>query len=206
MTVLLRSSEDSWTTTSTNIIPDSQRYGDLGFPREGSPSSQVLGVVVEGEFSSFFKGKESPLMAPDKKEEAPKAAGEEEKKEPEKQTIAGIIERSPASARLIVISSGEFLNDQTLSISGATSNRFLNSLQLVENSLEWSLEDDGLLSIRSRGQFARTLESLNNEQKAFWEYLNYALALLGLFAVYGVYQIWRRARLEKFKSMIEANS
>ena len=44
--------------------------------------------------------------------------------------------------------------------------------------MDWSLEDAGLLSIRSRGNFNRTLPTLEHGTQLFWEYLNYGLALL----------------------------
>ena len=53
-------------------------------------------------------------------------------------------------------------------------------VDLVENTIDWSLEDQGLLAIRGRTQFSRTLAPLGREAQMFWEYLNYALALLGL--------------------------
>ena len=59
---------------------------------------------------------------------------------------------SPESARLIVVSSAEFLDDTVLGISQNLSrDRYLYNLQLVLNAVDWAVEDEDLLSIRSRG-------------------------------------------------------
>ena len=53
----------------------------------------------------------------------------------------------------------------------------------MENVVDWSLEDRGLLAIRGRAHFSRTLDPLDRESQVFWEYLNYGLALLGLLLI-----------------------
>ena len=40
---------------------------DLGFPVEGEQASRPLAVSVRGTFDSFFKGKPSPLLQPDRR-------------------------------------------------------------------------------------------------------------------------------------------
>ena len=65
---------------------------------------------------------------------------------------------------------------------------YTQPLEFLQNAIDWSLEDRGLLTIRSRAQFARTLVPMDREGQLFWEYLNYGLALLGLVAVW----FWRR--------------
>jgi ABC-2 type transport system permease protein len=45
-----------------------------------------------------------------------------------------------------------------------------------------------LLAIRSRSQFANTLEPMESGQQMFWEYLNYVLMLTGLAAIYIIYR------------------
>ena len=68
--------------------------------------------------------------------------------------------------------------------------------QLVENAVDWALEDRDLLSIRGRAHFSRTLPPLNRTAQIFWEYLNYGLALLGLLLVWLIRRgVAARARL-----------
>ena len=55
---LLESSAASWLSDSTDIQPDYQGHGRLGFAQgKAQPAKQLLGVEVEGSFSSFFKDK-----------------------------------------------------------------------------------------------------------------------------------------------------
>jgi ABC-2 type transport system permease protein len=53
-------------------------------------------------------------------------------------------------------------------------------MDLIANTIDWALEDGGLLSIRSRGQFNRTLPSIDYDIQLFWEYLNYGLIIIAL--------------------------
>ena len=116
-----------------------------------------------------------------------------------------MIEKSPESGRIILIASNEFLTDQTLQISRAIgSTRFLNSLQLVENTIDWSLEDRGLLSIRSRGHFTRTLYPMEADTRVFFEYLNYGLIVLGLFVVFVIDRSIRVRARQNYQQLLAA--
>ena len=100
--------------------------------------------------------------------------------------------KSPDTARLTVIGSGDFLNDTVFQISSQLSaNRYLNSLQLIQNAVDWSVEDMDLLSIRSRGSNTRVLDPLQPNEESFWEFLNYAVALLALVVI-GLFWAARR--------------
>jgi len=70
---------------------------------------------------------------------------------------------------------------------------------LIENVIDWSLEDEGLLGIRSRASFARTLVPMEHNEQLFWEYLNYGLALLGL----GLVWLWRRMLRKRKQTQFE---
>jgi ABC-2 type transport system permease protein len=74
-----------------------------------------------------------------------------------------------------------------------SADRYLQNLQLVQNAVDWSVEDEDLLSIRSRGTYARLLKDLEEGQQSFWEGLNYALALASLVAIGVVWQVRRRS-------------
>ena len=78
----------------------------------------------------------------------------------------------------------DFLNDTVFTISSQMSmDRYLNSLQLVQNTVDWSVEDLDLLEIRTRGTYARVLDSLTENEQSLWEFGNYAFALLALVAI-----------------------
>ena len=103
--------------------------------------------------------------------------------------ITSVIERSPESARIILVGSNTFAEDAVLNLaSEGLGTLYTQPVEFLQNAIDWSLEDRGLLSIRSRAQFARTLVPMERSGQLFWEYLNYGLALLGLVAVW----FWRR--------------
>jgi ABC-2 type transport system permease protein len=166
---LLYSSEDSWTSTDQNVTPDFSGGAD-GSIAQGEPEGrQLLAAALEGQFESFFKGKQSPLAQ----------SGADTK------AISRIIEKSPDSSRIILFASSSFINDQILNMtSRALGTQYVNPVQLISNSIDWSLEERALLSIRGRAQFSRTLEPMTKDAQMFWEYLNYGLGLLGLIIVW----------------------
>ncbi len=202
---LLESSEDSWISDSLDIQPDFDANDRYGFPVSDARGRNLLAVVVEGRFESFFKGRPSPLLeqsqetrAVEKNEEdAENRTAESDRAGESDPVFSNVIDRSAESARIILFASSTFLTDDVLNLAATSANRarYLNPIQLIENAIDWSLEDRGLLSIRGRGHFARTLEPLTRDAQMLWEYLNYALALVGLLVVYGFHR-WshRRAR------------
>jgi ABC-2 type transport system permease protein len=192
VTTLLKSSPGSWLRTDTNIQPDLDSYPDLGFPVEGEQKSYPLAVSVQGVFESYFKDKPSPLMAAPTPE-AGQTAGTELQPAPTAEVNAiGTIENSPDTARLVVIGSAEFLNDVVFQLSSnLTRDRYLNTLQFMQNTVDWSVEDLDLLGIRSRGTSARVLNPLTESQQSFWEGANYVLALLALLGLGFIWR-WRR--------------
>ncbi|MCL4298311.1 MAG: Gldg family protein [Anaerolineae bacterium] len=192
VTTLLKSSPGSWLRTDTNIQPDMNSYPELGFPVEGEPKSYPLAVSVQGVFESYFKDKPSPLTAAPTPE-AGQPAGTEPQPAPTAEVNAiGTIENSPDTARLVVIGSAEFLNDVVFQLSSnLTRDRYLNTLQFMQNTVDWSVEDLDLLGIRSRGTSARVLNPLTESQQSFWEGANYVLALLALVGLGAIWR-WRR--------------
>jgi ABC-2 type transport system permease protein len=186
---LLKSSPAAWLRTDTNIQPDMQLYPELGFPVEGEQQSYPLAVTVQGIFESYFKDKPSPLQAA---ETDTGATPDAEPTQAGQANTIGTIESSPDTARLVVIGSAEFLNDIVFDISASlTQDRYLNSLQFMQNTVDWSVEDLDLLSIRSRGTSSRVLNPLTPNEETFWESLNYGLALLALV---GIGLVWRMRR------------
>jgi ABC-2 type transport system permease protein len=176
--------------------------------------------MVEGRFESAFAGQPSPLLPEEDAEDEPgdgaDAAPVDVASDPatdtpadltdgEAQTpvISTVVEHSPPSARLIVIGSDSFLSDTAMTLATeATQSRYLKPLELVQNAVEWSLEDRGLLALRGRGQFNRLLEPVGRQQRMFWEYLNYALAAAGLALVYWVHRLVRRRRERALEAML----
>ena len=205
---LIRSSSGSWTSESEEMQPDFQAHGSLGFPRGEDRGSRVLALSLEGRFQSAFAGRPSPLLkdesAGDESNEgqgAEDAGGDTPDGEASEATqdgspvISGVVDSSPPSARLILIGSSTFLSDTAISLaSEATQSRYVKPLELIQNAIDWSLEDQGLLTLRGRGQFSRLLEPVGREGRIFWETLNYLLALAGLALVYWLYRRVRSRR------------
>jgi ABC-2 type transport system permease protein len=190
--ILLKSSPASWLRTNTDIQPDLEQYPELGFPVEGEPQSYPLAVSVQGVFESYFKDKPSPLTQTEAEQTDPLAqpATTEPANQP---TTVGTIDSSPDTARLVVIGSAEFLNDIVFDLSSNLArDRYLNSLQFMQNAVDWSVEDLDLLNIRSRGTSSRVLAPLTEGQESFWEGLNYVLALLALVIIGVIWQMRRR--------------
>lgn len=203
---LLRSSEGSWLSESTDVMPKLTDLGLSGFAPEGETGSHLLGVLLEGRFDSFFAGKTSPLLPGESTPEDTDDETAEDSQDSSADTlgiVTAVIERSPESARLFLFSSNDFLADQTLRMVGsADGTLYGNSVQLMANVVDWSLEDQSLLSIRSRGHFNRTLPPLDAGEQAFIEYLNYGLALLGVAIVFFIYRRRRQGTRLKHEAWL----
>jgi ABC-2 type transport system permease protein len=193
VTKLLQSSPESWTRTDTNIQPDFEAHPQLGFPVGSEQDRHTLAVSVQGSFESAFKDKSSPFTEGGSEEEGA-ASGEEGTPTPTPPPSSlAKIESSPETSRLIVIGSAEFVDDVVFDISSSlTRDRYLNSLQFMQNCVAWSTEDLALLDIRSRGTQTRVLAPLSEREQSFWEGANYVVALLVLVVVGIVWNSRRR--------------
>ncbi|MCZ6658986.1 MAG: Gldg family protein [Gammaproteobacteria bacterium] len=210
---LLKTSESSWLSSGIDVMPRVNEMGLSGFEPEGDLGSRLVGVAVIGRFDSFFKGQESPLLPgqePDLESEIEPDEDEADEATDDEDTlgvVSTVIERSPESARLFLFSSSSFLADQTLRMVGSSDGTlYASSVELMLNVVDWSLEDQSLLGIRSRGNFNRTLPPLTNTEQSVVEYLNYGLAFLGIGGVFVLYRR-RTVRLRGvYRSWIEGEA
>ncbi len=189
VTTLLRSTENAWTTTNTNMQPDFNIYPDTGFPVEGTRGAQTLAVAVEGSFSSFFTGKSSPFTTTVN-------AGANTTPNTQSKTAqnAGFVAKSPDTARLIVVGSSEFLDDTIFNLSTQLGvDTTTGNVQFVQNSAEWFTEDTALSSIRAKTESTRVLAALTDTVQTEWELGNYGFALLALLGLGIFWQIRRRS-------------
>jgi ABC-2 type transport system permease protein len=191
VTRLLVSSQDSWLSSDLDITPRITEQGLTGFYPEGELGSQGLAIMIEGRFDSLFAGETSPLL----QEVAAEGDIVEDDTEEEASVadsfgvVSSVIERSPESARLILIASNSFLADQILRLIGSAEGIIYNNTpQLLANIVDWTAEDRSLLAIRSRGHFNRTLPPLAESEQRAVEILNYALALIGIGAVFLIHR------------------
>lgn len=191
-TVLLSSSNDAWTSTNTNIQPDFELYPELGFEIGETHSSYPLAISMKGTFESFFKDKPVPVVT--------NADGTEN-------TNPGFttINQSSPNSRLVVFGSAGFIDDFPLQLSSRlTRDYVVNNLRLLQNAVDWSVEDTDLLSIRSRGSSTRVLIPLDSKQQTFWEISIYVVEAILLFGLYGYWQI--RIRKNKSISILSTQS
>jgi len=215
VTTLLQSSPESWTSDSKQLIPDYQKYPDLGFPAPTARGRHPLGVMLKGRFKSAFAGQQSPLQRqaaegqgkPDK-DGSTKQGDKGKGKDKEQPTFTSVIEHSPDSARLVVFGSGNFLSDSALQIVGrSTQSEYVHPVQLAQNVIDWSLEDPALLSLRGRSHYSRLLRPISDDGRTAWEGANYASALGGLaiiFALQRLVALRRRRRYERILNEEEA--
>jgi ABC-2 type transport system permease protein len=183
ITPLLRSSVRSWLSDSVDITPNVDASGLSNLlPPETAPDPadpharlepRILGIVVEGRFDSFFANGRPPLSADTGyNDSAPRYRGPQN---------SSVLQRSGESARIVLYASNDFMDDQILSsLVMATGNQYLGPIELFMNTLDWALQDDQLLEIRSRAHFNRTLPPMERRAQELIEYINYGLALLWL--------------------------
>lgn len=212
ITPLLDSSPGSWTQASEDIQPDFAAHGPLGFAVGDDQGSKPLAIIAQGRFDSFYAGKPSPLLdQPEAESEdqestlEPAAADPDQSAAETRPTISGVVETSPPSARLILIGSAGFLTDVAISLATeATRTLYTKPLELIQNAVDWSLEDRGLLNLRGRGQYTRLLRPSTRSAQMALEYLNYALALVGLALVYGLHRRNREQRRRYHQTLMSA--
>lgn len=187
--VLLESSDNSWSSASTSIQPDLQLYPDTGFPVGPEQQSYPLAVAVQGSFNSYFVDRPSPFeAAPDT------AEGEVPATPPADTPELSFIESSPDTARLVVIGSAEFVNDNVVPVvQNVSGDLILNNFQFLQNTVDWFVEDTALASIRSGGAAARVLDPLTEGEQSTWEMGNYVFAILSLVVLGFIWRAYKRS-------------
>ena len=201
VTPLLRSSDDSWLSSNTDILPRLSDDGGQPFVVEGEQSSHMVAALLQGRFSSYYQGKDSPPL------NSQNPLEESEDQEPPTLKVESVIERAPESARLLVFASNDFVADQTLGLVGSAQgveNR--NGVQLLINAVDWSLEDQNLTSISARGAFNRTLPPLAPEQQRVIEVVNYAFAVVLIAALVVGYRLNTRRRRGRYQRWLDASA
>jgi ABC-2 type transport system permease protein len=160
-TTLLQTSAGSWLDTDGQIEPDFDKYPQTGFGVMGDSARRVVAVALQGAFSSHFAGKPAP-----------------------EGTEGPVLESAPADTRLVIVGTSELASDLMVQVSqqpGGEMHR--GDLQLLQNLVDWSVEDTDLLQIRSSGAFARTLRPMDESEATRWQLGTYAVVLGGLATV-----------------------
>ncbi len=182
---LLTSSPRSWLNDSTQVLPEQDAKGEpVPFAPSGKQASHVLAVAVTGQFTSWFANHPNPMLPQADKQQS-------DDKKADKPVITSVIQHSPQGTHLVVIGSSSFVADNTLGMIGAGLGRpYDQPIQLVQNLVDWTLQSPAMLALRDKASHSHLLQPLSRSEQMFWEYLNYALALLGLLLV--AFLAWQR--------------
>jgi len=157
---LIRTSSGSWRHSSGNIEPDFGRFPETGFGPTGETGAQLVGASLSGRFPSHYADRPSPLFEGSAAENA----------QAEADRTGRTLKRSLPDARLVVLGSADLVSDLLLQLAAQPGGEVHRSnLQLVQNLVDWSVEDTELLAIRSSGAFARTLRPLSEREARAWE-------------------------------------
>lgn len=198
---LLYSSTDSWSSPSVEIQPDFGTNQKLGFAPGTDKGRKLMAVAIEGQFASYFKGKKPPVAK--KPPTAPPGAPPP----PEESNINTVAEKSTGTSRLIVFASNSFLSDEMLQLASAgMGTHYLNPISLVQNSIDWSLGEREMLSIRGRGHFSRPLYPLDSTSQSIFEYVNYGIALFSLGAVWVIRALAARRARTRYQKILALRS
>ncbi|OQY27061.1 MAG: hypothetical protein B6244_11700 [Candidatus Cloacimonetes bacterium 4572_55] len=147
-------------------------------PDEFTPGHFVLAAAYIGSFNSYFAGK----SAPDPAEED--TTGTIQSKSYDKP----IIEKS-ADNRIVVIGDADFIQDQLQTN--------VSNMIFFQNVVDWLTQDEGMITIRSRGTTDRPLDKVSDGKKGIVKSLN-VLGMPILIIVIGVLNMFiRRSRKQK---------
>lgn len=179
---ILYSSKGAWTSNALEIQPAFDKYEGIGFKKGTDPGPKLLGVAVEGQFDSFFKGKPAPMPGQ-------------------------LVEKSRQSARIILYPSNSFISDEMLELASAKlGTQYRMPVQLIANSIDWSLEDRDLLAIRGRGHFSRTLNPIPEVLEIAFEYANYGIALVSLGVVWIIRRSYRSRARKRYQDILKGHA
>ena len=159
-----------------------------------------LAYMLEGTFSSYFKGKPMPEKpAPEKASDQPAEAGaeEEENQTPEATEKAdaknlaqiegqGGFKETSVPAKIVVVASSKMLSDQLLDESGQSPNTMF-----VLNLVDALNGREAVAAMRSKEQRFNPLEPTGSSTKVFFKVFNMA-GLPILVVCFGLMVWWRR--------------
>ena len=105
MTPLLRTSDDSWLSSNTDICRGSSDDGGQPFVVEGEQSSHMVAALLSAHVIGLERIRRCSIR---------KILWKKVKIKNPTLKVESVIERAPESARLLVFASNDFVADQTL--------------------------------------------------------------------------------------------
>jgi len=167
--VLYSTTPDAWLVEDASLMPDFRTYQSStvpGFPNPNEFGDKLLGVALTGRFPSFFTDETRP-------------------------DVPGALTSAVADGKLVVLGSSDMVSDVILDFSRSPAGRtHANNVLVLQNLIDWSLEDTDLLTIRNAGNFSRTLYPTEPDVLFQFEMANYLLVLLPIPLLY----FWSRRR------------
>jgi ABC-2 type transport system permease protein len=152
---LVQTSSESWKNQTGIIEPDFDRYPGSGFGPAGPRAARVVGASLSGRFPSHYAHQPSPLF----EGTGPNAA------DARADRTGRTLKQSLPDAGVVVLGSMDLVSDLVMQLSAQPGGEVHRSnLQLIQNLVDWSVEDTELLSIRSSGAFARTLRPVDPDE------------------------------------------
>jgi gliding-associated putative ABC transporter substrate-binding component GldG len=148
-------------------------------PEDYKDSNQTLAVLLEGKFTSVYDKRVKPFKISEDK------------------TISKV-------TKMIIISDGDVIKNevvrnqpQELGFEFLTKRKFGNK-EFLENAVNYLLNDDGLINLRTKEVKLAFLDSGKiEEQKTKWQFINIALPLI-LLGVFGfIFNYFRRKKYTK---------
>jgi ABC-2 type transport system permease protein len=208
VTSLLQSSALSWLDTAGDLSPSVQ----MGSSVKGPYS---FASTLEGEFKSLFT-EIKPTLPMNKEENSNNKSNHKSNNKSENSSLGlasstlyqdliqtgRVLHQAVNGAKLAVIASPDLVSDLGLGVGQYYTGLFglrgdyNSSLLLIQNLIEWAVEDDSLASIRTAGASSRVMKSLSKEEQSFYEIMNYFLALLFLLALTLLAVIPRRMAMQ----------
>lgn len=184
---LVSSSKDSWLMTGRiDFMP----FG-LNPPEESKKAKFDLAVLLEGNFESYYKGKEIPEPKAGKSKEKDKAkAGKTYVKS------GGIVDKAVKPGRIIIAGTSEITLPGVLDAEGKS----LNSV-FIHNTVDYLAGNTTIQEMRSKGLEFNPIEDAGEKTRLFLKLFN--IAGLPLLVIGSGIIVWRRRSARKKNIMKE---
>ncbi len=203
---LFSSSDHSWEARD-NIILDPRFIQPPSSDSE--MAKQPLAYLLEGSFSSYYKGKPMPEKPVEKKEDEKSAAGEKPAADAQppkgltqtdlsKVTGEGVTREQSPPAKIFVIASSKMIGDQLLDEEGQSPNSMF-----VLNMIDALNGHEAIAAMRSKSQRFNPLEETGATSKAAIKAVN--IAGLPILVVLAGLLVWwqRHLRRKKIQMMFQ---
>jgi ABC-2 type transport system permease protein len=179
ITWLARTSAAATTRSDASIEPDLVTPDGMPVWTPGSdPKERTLALAVAGKFPSYFADLPNPTL------QNGNAGGDDSGR---------TLKASITDGRVVVLGSSEIVSDLMLTLASQTqSEQHAGNPQLVQNLIDWSLQDTDLLQIRTGGAFARTLSPMDAAGSRATEIRTWLMVLVPVLLVVMIPRVRRR--------------